>query len=321
MNRTDRLLAILLELQRKGSRRAEDLAATFETSKRTIYRDIQALCEAGVPIVSLPGQGYALLEGYFLPPLSFTTDEAIMLLLGSDFVARNMDSQYQDAARSAGRKIEAVLSEKLRVEVQYLKNSISFFSGPTLPADAEKLQQLRRAIIARKTARFSYHTRYGDDGRSARRVREADPYGLGYYFGAWYLVAYCHTRRQTRTFRLDRMTNLTLLEKTFQQPAGFKMEKQEVDDQRNLVVRALFDKEIAPWVRESRSFYVVDMQDGPDGLLVTLRVRVEDEIMQWLLSWGGRVRVFEPDSLRKRLAEEGQKMLENHSRLAQKTAV
>ena len=63
MNRTDRLLAIVLELQRKGKRRAEDLAATFEISKRTVYRDVQALCEAGVPVVALPGQGYALMDG------------------------------------------------------------------------------------------------------------------------------------------------------------------------------------------------------------------------------------------------------------------
>jgi len=68
MNRTDRLLAIVLELQAQGKRRAEDLAATFEVGKRTIYRDIQALCEAGVPVISTPGQGYSLVEGYFLPP-------------------------------------------------------------------------------------------------------------------------------------------------------------------------------------------------------------------------------------------------------------
>lgn len=68
MNKTDRLLAILLELQRKDILRAEDLAAIFETSVRTIYRDIQALSESGVPIIGAPGIGYSLMEGYFLPP-------------------------------------------------------------------------------------------------------------------------------------------------------------------------------------------------------------------------------------------------------------
>ena len=109
MNKTDRLLAIVLELQGKGRQRAEDLAATFETSKRTIYRDVLALCEAGVPIISIPGQGYSLMKGYFLPPLSFTTEEATMLLLGSDFMARNFDAQYRLAAESASRKIGSVL--------------------------------------------------------------------------------------------------------------------------------------------------------------------------------------------------------------------
>ena len=86
MNRTDRLLAIVLELQRRRRSycRAEDLAMHFEVSKRTIYRDVQALCEAGVPIVAAERQGYALIDGYFLPPLHLTTDEALILALGSE---------------------------------------------------------------------------------------------------------------------------------------------------------------------------------------------------------------------------------------------
>src|ERR1051325_753006 len=125
MNRTDRLLAMVLELQRKGRGRAEDLAGTFEITRRTVYRDIQALCEAGVPVVSLPGQGYTLMEGYFLPPLSFSTDEATMLMLGADFLSKSFAAEYREAAHSAGRKIEAVLSDRLRAEVCYLQNSIA----------------------------------------------------------------------------------------------------------------------------------------------------------------------------------------------------
>jgi predicted DNA-binding transcriptional regulator YafY len=173
MNRTDRLLAILLELQRKGARRAEDLAATFETSKRTIYRDIQALCESGVPVVAQPGVGYSLVEGYFLPPVSFSVDEATMLLLGADSAAQNFDAQYRDAAASAGRKIEAVLSEKLRGEVEYLRGNIAFVAPATLASgkSASFLPQLRRAIIERRTIRFDYHTRYSQDGRDSRNTR------------------------------------------------------------------------------------------------------------------------------------------------------
>src|SRR5262245_14497947 len=314
MNCTDRLLAIVLELQRKGSRRAEDLAATFETSKRTIYRDIQALCESGVPVVAQSGVGYSLVEGYFLPPVSFSADEATMLLLGGDFVAQNFDAQYRDAAKSASRKIEAVLSEKLRGEVEYLRNSIAFVA-PEISAAGEPasvLYQLRRAIIECRTIRFDYHTRYSHDGLDARNTREADPYAMLHYGYAWYLIGHCHLRRGIRHFRLDRLSGLCLLDKTFDRPPKFRLEP-PADDQRNLKVIALFSPEVAPWVRESRYFYVDSMEDVADGLLVTMRVRVENEILQWLFSWGSQVHVLEPESLRRRLVTEAGKILENYS--------
>src|SRR5215470_2098404 len=111
MNRTDRLLAIVLELQRHRTRRAEDLAGSFEVSIRTIYRDIQALSEAGVPIVAIQKKGYSLAEGYFLPPLHFTTEEALILALGCDFIGHSFDEQYRAVAEAASRKIDAVLPE------------------------------------------------------------------------------------------------------------------------------------------------------------------------------------------------------------------
>src|SRR5215813_8691789 len=194
MNRTDRLLAIILELQAKGWQRAEDLAETFEISKRTVYRDMLALAESGVPVVSIPGQGYSLIEGYFLPPLSFTTDEAIMLLLGTDFVGKNVDAQYQAAARTANSKIEAVLSPELRAEVAYLQRSIQFIVRTTTIRH-EVLAALRRAIIQRHTVRFEYHTRFTSEGEHATKSREVDPYGLVHLTGTWYVIAYDHLRR------------------------------------------------------------------------------------------------------------------------------
>src|SRR5690348_3181832 len=276
MNRTDRLLAIVLELQGRGRQRAEDLAETFETSKRTIYRDIQALGEAGVPLISVPGRGYAMMKGYFLPPLSFTADEATMLLLGSDFMAQNFDAQYRAAAQSASRKIEGVLPEKLRDEVHYLSSSIRFVSRDTLEntPKAEMLQQLRRAIIERTTVRFHYHTRHTGDGKPAHTTREADPYGLVHFSGTWHLVAYCHMRQGIRNFRLDRMDNLELLAKIFSRPADFGMQERPIES-RTILVRALFDKDVARWVKESPSYYTTDIEETPEGLLVTIKIRQE----------------------------------------------
>lgn len=314
MNRTDRLLAIVLELQRHGSRRAEDLAATFEICKRTIYRDIQALCESGVPVVAQAGIGYSLIEGYFLPPLSFSMDEATMLLLGSQLVADHFDAQYNQTAQSASRKIEAVLSEKLRGEVNYLRGSIAFVAPETLAssASAKFLPTIRRAIIERKTIRFHYHTRYSMDRSNAKKTREADPYGLVHYGDAWYLNAFCHLRQEVRQFRLDRMSDLQLLDKCFTRPANFKMEPPE-DDHRKLIVRALFNPDAAPWVRESRSYYITAMDDHPEGLLVTMKAHVETELVAWLLSWGEQVEVIEPESLKRRLADKAKKIFEKYS--------
>lgn len=205
MNKTDRLFAIILELQANGQCRAEDLARKFEVNKRTIYGDVQALSEMGVPVVAVPGQGYSLMEGYFLPPLRFTSDEAIMLLLGSDFVAQNFDAQYRAAARSATRKLESILPAILRADVRYLQNSIRFGKNSGLPDEQENLiRQLRGAIIERKTVRFDYFARSGN-ARKRMQERTVDPYGIFNLDGIWYLVGYDHVRRDRRHFRIDRL--------------------------------------------------------------------------------------------------------------------
>jgi predicted DNA-binding transcriptional regulator YafY len=310
MNRTDRLLGIVLELQARKQMRAEDLAATFEVSKRTIYRDLMALAESGVPVVPLPGQGFTLVEGYFLPPLSFSSDEAIMLLLGMDFVAQNFDAQYHNAAQSAGHKIVTVLPEQLRREVEYLASSIRFITFNELAAP-KTLQQLRRAIIQRRTVRFRYHARYHTNETSATSVREADPYALIHIGGAWMLIAYCHLRRANRHFRLDRMEELVILEKEFMRPPDFSIQVDD-DKDRTVMVQALFDHETARRIQEAPSLYQVEQAQHPDGLLVTLAVRQLEDILNWLLSWGSHVRVLAPEALRELITHEAQRILENH---------
>ncbi|HEX7733813.1 MAG TPA: YafY family protein [Ktedonobacteraceae bacterium] len=312
MNRTDRLLAIVLELQARGRQRAEDLAATFETSKRTIYRDMLALGEAGVPLVSIPGLGYSLMEGYFLPPLSFSSEEATMLLLGSGVMALSFDAQYREAAQSATRKITGVLPEKLRTEVEYLQDAIRFVASGASEEGQEKLRLLRRAIMERITVRFVYHARHSNSGEPPEtQMRDADPYGLISINQTWHLSAYCHLRKAMRNFRLDRMERPELLPRTFNRPGQRWTPVRQKNELGNLTVRALFDPEIARWVREARSYYMVHDEETPEGLLVTLKVRHESEILSWLLSWGRHVHVLEPDTLRARLAEESEAMLHN----------
>ena len=313
MNRTDRLLAIVLELQAKGWQRAEDLAQTFEISKRTIYRDLQALSEAGVPVVAVPGQGYSLVEDYFLPPVSFSAEEALVLVLGSDFVGQTFDDQYRQAANSAASKIQAVLPERLHTEVRALQHRLQMVAVDQLN-DFERpqmLQQIRSAIINNRRIRFVYHTRSTGDVVGEVTERDADPYGLVHYSRAWYISAYCHLRQGMRNFRLDRIDQLTVLDTTFLRPPDFEL-RQSWDTTRTLRVRALFSPQVVRWVREEPSFYQIDEEEREDGLLITFMVRDVRDLLQWLLGWGGHVHVLEPEPLRRLMAEEAEAILRNH---------
>jgi predicted DNA-binding transcriptional regulator YafY len=304
----DRLLGIVLELQRRKHVRAEDLAAKYETSKRTIYRDMQALGETGVPIIAEAGKGYSLVAGYFLPPLTFTSEEATMLTLGSNLMAQHFDAQYRAAAESAAAKLETVLPDNLRAQVEHLRKSIVFIVPETLASEAVAalLPVLRRALLEHRTIQFHYHTRYTQDGEPAKKTRAADPYGMYHHGDAWYLVAYCHLRQAVRSFRLDRLSQLELLAHTFDLPTDFKMEEDE--DKRRVIVSVWFNEDAAPWMRETRAYAVESIIEQDGGLLVTYRVNEARDLLQWLLSWGSRVRVLEPASLREELAEEARKI-------------
>lgn len=315
MNRIDRLLAIVLELQRMRTLQAEDLAALFEVSTRTIYRDIQALLEIGVPIISMTGNGYMLEEGYFLPPLRFSVDEALMLVLGSDFMTQNFDAQYRLAAQSAQRKIESILSDKLKAEVDFLRGSIGFMNANSEQHQSEirYLPMLRRAIIETRMVRIQYHKQFEDNQQNSVSQREIDPYGIKRHGEAWYLFGFCHTSQEVRNFRLSRIQQLSLLGNTFTRPAKFGLTLRNIaPESRNLIIRVLFDAEATDRLSEVRSFYIVSEMPQADGMLVTLKVRHERDVLQWLLSWGSHIRVLEPTSLRQLLVEEGRKIQQSH---------
>lgn len=311
MNRTDRLLGLLLELQRHKCVRAEDLAARFETSKRTIYRDIQALSETGVPIVAQAGFGYSIVDGYFLPPVSFTRDEATMLLLGARFMAHSFEPPYTEAAQQASAKIEAVLDPKMREDVDSFRRSI-YFAPLTPPVGQTRrsfIPLLRSAVLERRRVQFTYHTRFRGPGRSEQRERQADPYAMVNWGNTWYLIAFCHLRQDLRSFRADRMSEVSLLEQRFDRPRQLPLHQDDDLHSRSIEARVLFENEVAPWVRESMTYYATAVEDSPDGLLVTLRVRVVDEILHWVLSWGAHARVLSPDSLRERVLDHARRLL------------
>lgn len=315
MNKTDRLLAIVLELQGRQVVRAEDLAARFETSVRTIYRDIQALSEAGVPITGTTGTGYTLMEGYFLPPISFTIEEAVTLLIGTDFIEQRFDDEYRDRAKVAKRKIEVTLSDSVRSETSRIRKSLRLLAPgqqAALSNERDNFNKIRRAISDGRKIGFHYSKKMTDATGSRHSERTAAPYGLVLVEGSWMLVARCDLRQDIRHFRLSRMAELIELDERFELPADFDIREYTPLDDRHLRVCLRFDPDIADKVKESDYYYIEEMKEHQDGLDVVLRVRQPDELLQWVLGWGAGVIVLEPESFRSRIREEARKILERY---------
>lgn len=314
MNKTDRMLAIVLLLQARGILRAEDLAAEFETSVRTIYRDMQALSEAGVLIIGAPGTGYSLMEGYFLPPVSFSVNEAVALLIGADFMVRYFDDFYRNTAESSRIKIEALLPDPIRQEAERVRSTIRLLPdmGRESATDRERqsLSKLRLAVLHGHKIHFHY-TRLaaGADGQRSSE-RTASPYGLVLVRGNWMLVAFCELRQEIRHFRVSRMSQLAMLEESATRPPDFDLEAYTPPDNRNLLVRIEADAKIADRIQESGGLYLDDVTEQGGRLLITLRIRQPEEVVGWILSYGGELKVLEPESLRMRIREEAQKMID-----------
>ncbi|MEH7451175.1 helix-turn-helix transcriptional regulator [Gottfriedia acidiceleris] len=315
MNKTDRLLAIVLELQRKEVLRAEDLAHTFETSVRTIYRDIQALSEAGVPVIGAPGLGYSLMEGYFLPPISFTVEEAVTLIIGTDFIEQRFDVDYGIGAQTSRGKIEAILPESVRRETSRVRKTIRLLSSGedvTWVKEKEYIESARGAILGERKISFHYLKRIPEADGNRHSFRVVAPYGLVLVKGSWILIAHCDLREEIRHFRLSRMTGLTILEDRFKVPTEFNLNDYKPPDDRNVHVIIQINPDIADKVKESNNFYMEAIEENENRLHATFRVRQPDELLHWVLGWGSDVVVLEPESFRNRIREEAEKMLKRY---------
>lgn len=315
MNKTDRQLAIMLELQRNKILKAEDLASLFETSVRTIYRDIQALSEMGVPILGAPGQGYSLMEGYFLPPVRFNADEAVALLMGSDFIEQRLDGDYEKAARAARRKIEAILPEPVREESTRIQETMRLLqTGEPASSWREKnnVALTRLAMMERRKLRIAYMKRMPETDGNRKSIREIAPYGLVLVQGNWVLIAFCDLRQEIRHFRLSRITELTVLENHFLIPPEFNLNHYRPPDDRTERVLIRANPEIKDNITETCHFYMESIEEKNGELLVEFLVRQPEELLSYILGWSADVEVLEPKSFRARIQEEAIKMLKRY---------
>lgn len=213
MRRADRLFEIVQRLRGGRLVTAKQLAERLELSERTIYRDIRDLQAAGVPIEGAAGVGYVLRGGFDVPPLMFTRGEVEALVLGARLVQAWGGQLLAAGATEALAKIEAVVPERLRGQI-----AATPLYAPALAMTDEqrrRVDDLNRATQERRIIAFAY-TR--EDGAGSRR--RAWPLGLHFWSGVWTLSAWCETRDDFRTFRLDRMSRVEILDARFRAVPG-----------------------------------------------------------------------------------------------------
>jgi len=222
MRRADRLFQIVQNLHPTRRITAKRLAEILEVSERTIYRDMQDLTLSGIPITGEAGHGYHLLKGFQLPPLMFTEQEIEALLIGAKMVRAWTDKELASAAHQALQKIEHVIPDKLKPQLE--RNELIVPDFPMEGKANEQFQLLRKAI--RHSDKVFIHYNRADGEYSERVIH---PLGLFYWGKVWTVVAWCELRDAFRHFRLDRMLSYELTNTSFQSSTG-----QTLDDYLNL---------------------------------------------------------------------------------------
>ena len=210
MNKSERLLRIMTLLRaRRTAITAAAMAERLGVSERTLYRDIQSLILSGVPVEGEAGVGYRLRAGAFLPPLMFDEAEIEALLLGVRMVQGWADEAIGAAADSALHKIRSVLPDRVVQEQEHQRVTLLVPDGQR-EEKARFGDLIRGAIKSRRTLWIDYRDEQGNPSQ-----RESNPLGLIYWGAAWTLLAWCRLRDDHRLFRLDRIQDLRLSDKTF----------------------------------------------------------------------------------------------------------
>ena len=308
MNRVDRLLALILFLQSRRVVTAEQMAAHFELSVRTIYRDLAALGEAGVPIVAEAGVGYSLMRGYHLPPVNFTTEEASALVTGGLLVEQFADAGVKAQMHSALLKVRAVLPREHQDRIARLERGLATTAHVKTTAQAD-LSLLQQALASLSVLSFSYQ----GAGRTATTERIVESCGLIHYLERWHLIAWCRASGDYRDFRTDRMTNVTMLPERFTPRDDFSIEQYlRAMPAPTLRAKVKFTMFAADRAKREWWLGVVDEVRVSGGIVLTLATVEWESLVRWLLSFGREVTVMIPDSLRRSLVTAAEDAAAHH---------
>jgi predicted DNA-binding transcriptional regulator YafY len=274
------------------------------------------LDEMGIPVYAERGPygGYALVRGYKMPPLVFTPAEAVAVYLGTNFLEQVWGRLYQEAARGALAKLDNVLPDEQRREVAWASQALlaigMHLADPN--RSAPHLEKLWAALRERRRVRLVYRGR----NQPEPLQRDFDPYVLVHGWGRQYCLGYCHLRQGIRSFRVDRILELALLEQVFEIPADFDLQayvESQPYFQRRVQVRLFFASEAALQALDNQAQWDT-LEQQPDGsIIVTFVIPDVEAAASVIMNYGYLAEVLEPEELRALVRERAGAMAARHA--------
>ena len=201
MKRLERLTALLTYLQSRRGTTIQRLVERFEMSERTLYRDLRALEESGVPLGFEKERGYYVLDRHFLPPLALSVEEAKALVLAEQIAQKYLDVEFLKPLGEALDKVRQKLQDTQLADVESLQSRVLTYVNPAY--EPRYLQQAEAACAQRLVLQLGYV-----DARDRYTKREVEPIGLSFYGQAWHLIGWCRLRGAYRDFSLARVQDL-----------------------------------------------------------------------------------------------------------------
>jgi len=303
MNRIDRLSAIIIQLQSRKTVRAQDIADRYQISLRTVYRDVRSLEEAGIPVIGEAGVGYSLVEGYRLPPVMFTREEATAFITAEKLVGKLTDAANSRSYTNAMDKVRAVLKNG---EKDYLENIdekievIRSNRGLPLSPHHNTLQVILQAITNLCVMELSYFSYF----RQEHTQREIEPVGVFYLDNYWHLIAHCQERKSCRDFRFDRITGISLTDETFVDLHQSLKDyiNNQYKDQHLEEVSLIIDPEAVLHLGEQKYYNgYVSEEETAAGLQMNFLTMSIEGFARWYMSIADYAQIVQSDKLRERV--------------------
>lgn len=290
------------------------MADRFQVSLRTIYRDIRSLEAAGVPIVSEAGVGYSLMEGYRLPPVMFSREEAVSFVAAEKLMEKFTDESLSAHFESAIFKIKSVLKGG---EKEWVGNLSPYISVSPIQSPFNKdIPNAMEILMTSLASKYTVELLYKSFGTNEAVSRMIEPMGLFHENNFWYVMAYCQLRKDYRRFRTDRIMGISLTDTIF------SMEHARLDEHissRNnhklpeKKVKIWVSNEACAYISNSKHYYGHVSEKPVDGgvEMTFMTSEIENGFPRWFMMIGDCAKVIEPEKLKERMRELVQKVSRN----------